>query len=40
MIIGVVHSDGLLVLGEELRARRGSHVVVRSVRDGSPRFGY
>lgn len=36
----VVHRDGLLVLGEELCARRGTHIVVRSVGDGSSRLGH
>lgn len=40
VIIVVVHSDGLLILGEELRVRRGTHVVVRSVCDGSSRLGH
>lgn len=31
VIIAVVHKDGLLVLGEELRVLRGSYVVVRLV---------
>lgn len=40
MFIVVMHRDGLLVLGEELRARGGTHIVVRSVCDGSSRLGY
>lgn len=40
VIVVVVHRDGLLILGEELRARRGTHVVVRSVCDGGSRLGH
>lgn len=40
VIVVVVHRDGLLILGEELRACRGTQVVIRSVCDGSSRLGH
>lgn len=40
VIVVVVHRHGLLILGEELRARKGTHIVVRSVGDGSTRLGH
>jgi hypothetical protein len=40
VIVFVVHRDGLLVLGEELRARGGTHIVVRPVCNGSSRVGH
>lgn len=40
IIVVVVHKDGLLILGEKLRGRRGTQIVVRSVRDGSSRLGH
>lgn len=40
VIVVIVHRDGLLMLGEELRGRRRIHIVVRSVRDGSSRLGH